>query len=258
METIVEQTVQQAPKGPPVQQVKKRRAIDLFGGAIPMALLALAVTGIGFWRTYFSRLGAVDAAHMLHGVTMTGWLVLVLVQAWLIRSRDVKLHRILGWSSLAIFAIMLITSWQMLVMMLSGKTTGLAMPFELAKLFAYSDVTALPLMIICYCGAIILRKDRHIHSRLMAITSVAILLPALGRMFMRIWPGMNGLIFSMNPSYIFVLVVLAIAIFVDWRKNRLRWPFPFAFVWFAIAYATLFPGESSQWFDHLARMIAAA
>jgi hypothetical protein len=189
---------------------------------------------------------------------MTGWLVLVLVQAGLIRSRDIKLHRILGWSSLAIFAVMIITSCQMLVLMLSGKTPGLAMPFELAKLFAYSDVTALPLVIICYSGAIILRKDRHIHSRLMSITLLAVLLPALARMFMRLWPGMSGLIFSMNPSYIFVLTVLAIAIFIDWRKNQLHWPFPFAFIWFAIAYATLFSGESSQWFDHLARAIAAA
>jgi hypothetical protein len=54
-----------------------------------------------------------------------------------------------------------------------------------------------------------------------------------------------------------VLVILAIAIFVDWKKDRLRWPFPFAFVWFAISYATLFPGTSSLWFDHLARAIAA-
>jgi hypothetical protein len=53
------------------------------------------------------------------------------------------------------------------------------------------------------------------------------------------------------------LAVLAIAIFVDWKNNRLRWPFPFAFVWISAAYATLFPGSNSLWFDHLARSIGS-
>jgi hypothetical protein len=53
-----------------------KRAIDPFGGGIPMVLVALAMSGIGFWRTFFSKLGHVDAVHMLHGVIMTGWLVL--------------------------------------------------------------------------------------------------------------------------------------------------------------------------------------
>ena len=231
------------------------RARDPFGGGVPLALMAIAVTLIGFWRTFFSKLGGIDAAHMLHGVSSTGWLVLVLTQAALIRSRQFKWHRVLGWSSLLLFAVLLESSWHMMALLLSGK--GAPMPFAIAKLFVYSDVTALPLFIICYAGAIILRKDRHIHSRLVSTTLLAGLLPALARMFARIWPGLDGLIFSMHPTYIFVLAVLAIAIIVDWKKDRLRWPFPFAFVWFAIAYATLFPGTSSLWFDHVARAIAA-
>lgn len=231
------------------------RAGDPFGGGIPLALVAIAVTLIGFWRTFFSQLGQVDVAHMLHGVASTGWLVLVLAQAALIRLREFKWHRIVGWSSLLLFAVLLVTSWHMMALLLSGK--GAPMPFQTAKLFVYSDVTALPLFIICYGGAIILRKDRHVHSRLISTTLLAGLLPAIARMFARIWTGVDGLIFSMHPTYIFVLVLLGTAIFVDWKNNRLRWPFPFAFVWFAIAYATLFTGTSSQWFDHLAKAIAA-
>ena len=231
------------------------RAGDPFGGGIPLALVAIAVTVIGFWRTFFTQLGNTDAAHMLHGVSSTGWLVLVLAQAALIRSRQFKWHRVVGWSSLLLFAVLIVSSWQMMALLLSGK--GGPLPFEAAKLFVYSDVTALPLLIICYAGAIILRKDRHVHSRLVSTTLLAGLLPALARMFALIWPGLDGLIFSMHPTYIFTLAVLAIAIIVDWKKDRLRWPFPFAFVWFAIAYATLFPGTHTQWFDHLARAIAA-
>lgn len=231
-----------------------KRGTDPFGGGVPMALVALTVTAIGFWRTFFSQLGAVDAVHMIHGASSTGWLILVMVQATLISSRKFRWHRVIGWSSLLLFAVLIVSSWRVLALMLSGKSH---VPFAFAKLFAFSDVTALPLFIIAYAGAIWLRKDRHLHSRLISVTLLAGLLPALGRMFNRIWTGPSGLIFAMNPTYLFVLVLLGVAIFVDWRKGRLRWPFPFAFAWFAVSYAVLFPGASSQWFDHLARAIGA-
>jgi uncharacterized membrane protein len=190
----------------------------------------------------------------VHGWTSTGWLALVLVQASLVRSRQFRLHRILGWSSVLLFTALLGSSWYVLAYMLSGQS---GVPYEFAKLFALSDVTALPLMIGAYVAAIVLRKDRHVHSRLISVTLLAGLLPAVARMFNLIWPGPEGLIFAMHPSCLFLLAILAAAILIDWKNNRLRWPFPFAFAWLAVAYATLFPSWKSEWFDHLARGIAA-
>jgi hypothetical protein len=238
----------------PAKRRPKVRSTEAFGGAITMALLAIAVTLIGFWRTFFAILGNVDFAHMVHGASSTGWLVLVLVQAGLIRSGRFKWHRVLGWSSLLLFAVLLVSSWNVLALMLSGKS---GVPYDFAKLFALSDVTAVPLMIIAYGAAIVLRKDRHVHSRLVSVTLLAGLLPAVARMFNLIWQGPEGLIFAMHPSYIFVLTILAAAIFADWRNDRLRWPFPLAFGWFTLAYAALFPAWHSQWFDSVARAMAA-
>jgi hypothetical protein len=251
------------------------RARDSFGGGIPLAALAILVTLIGFWPTFFSRLGDVDTVHMLHGMLATGWLVLVLVQASLIGVRKPRWHRVLGWLSLPWFVLLIVTSCHMIVLMMSA-TGGMPIPFDQAKIFGFSDVTALPLLIIAYAGAIILRKDRHVHSRLMSITLLAGILPAIARFFYWILVAMGiarvesnvgldgltevrleGLALAMHPTYVFVLVVLAIAIFIDWKKVRLRWPFPFAFAWSAINYATFFPGLNSQWFDSVARAIAA-
>lgn len=60
---------------------------------------------------------------------------------------------------------------------------------------------------------------RPFLSRLITRTVLVTIIPALGRMFNRIWDGMDGLIFSMNPTYIFVLTILAIAMFADWRTT---------------------------------------
>src|SRR5690606_20229235 len=91
-----------------------------FGGAATMALLAIVVTLIGFWQSFFAILGEVRLAHQVHGWTSTGWLVLVFVQAFLIRSRQFKLHRVFGWSSVVLFTALLGSSWYVLAYMLSG------------------------------------------------------------------------------------------------------------------------------------------
>jgi hypothetical protein len=237
--------------------VKKQRkpATTPFAGGIPIALIGLVATALGFFPTFFSRLGQVDLAHLLHGWIMTGWLALVLVQAVLIRQRQYKWHRILGWSSVAMFIAMFVTSCQMIVLMLSGRT---GLPFEMAKFFAYSDLVDLPLLLILYGGAIYWRKDRHLHARLVSTTVLTSIVPALARMFnILYWRSLEGLFHAMHPTYILILGVLGAAIYVDWKANRLRWPLPFVFAWFLFDYATLWPASGSQWYDGLARSIAA-
>ena len=225
-----------------------------FGGVLAISLVSIAVTLIGFWRTFFARLLETDFAHHLHGWTATGWLVLVLVQASLIRSRKHQLHRSLGWASIAFFIALLASGWHMMALMLSGKTH---VPFEWGKLFVFSDIIMVPLMVIAYVTAIVKRRDRHVHSRLMAVTLLAGLLPAVARMFNLVFTGPEGLVFAMHPSFLFLLAILGAAMWSDWRKGGLRWPFPFAFAWITIAYAGLFPGAGSQWFDIVARWMGS-
>jgi hypothetical protein len=159
---------------------KKRKPVTPFGGAIPIATIGIVATVIGFMPTFFLRLGQVDAVHLMHGWTMTGWIVLVLVQALLIRGRQFRYHRMLGWASLALFVAMVVTSCQVFILMLSGKS---GLPFDAAKFFGYSDIVDMPLLIFFFSAAIYWRKDRQMHSRLIAVTVLTSIVPALARMF---------------------------------------------------------------------------
>lgn len=233
----------------------KRKPVTPFGGAIPIAAIGIVATVVGFTPTFFLRLSEVDAIHMVHGWTMTGWIVLVLVQSLLIRTRHYRYHRILGWSSLALFVAMVVTSCQVFILMLSGKS---GLPFEAAKFFGYSDIVDLPLLIFFFGGAIYWRKDRHMHSRLVAVTVLTSIVPALARMFnIMIWRSFEGLYHAMHPTYLLILGVLGVASYVDWKNGALRWPLPLAFAWFALLYATQWPMMNAQWYDSLARSIGA-
>jgi hypothetical protein len=234
---------------------RKRKSASPFAGGIPMATIGLVATLIGFMPTFFIRLNQVDVPHLIHGWTMIAWLVLVLVQATLIKGGRYKLHRVLGWSSLALFVLLVGSSCQMIALMLSGKTH---LPFEMAKFFAYSDILDMPLLLILFGGAIILRKNRHLHSRLVATTVLTSMVPAVARMFnILIWRSLVGLNYAMHPTYILNLTILGIAIESDRRKGRLRWPLPLAFGWFAFDYATQWLVVDAPWYDALCRHIAA-
>jgi hypothetical protein len=234
----------------------RRKAATPFGAALPIALIGIIATAIGFLPTFFMKLGNVDFIHHLHGWTMTGWIVLVLTQILLIRFRRHELHRLLGWSSLVLFVLMIVTSFQMVALMMSGKS---GLPFGAAKFFGWSDFANAPLLLFAFGAAIYCRKDRHLHSRLMAVTVLVSIVPALARMFnIMIWRSFEpGLYLSMHPTYLLILGVLVLAAMADWRRGRLRWPLPMAFGWIALVYATQWPMMGWQWFDTLARWLGS-
>jgi hypothetical protein len=148
---------------------------------------------------------------------------------------------------------MVVTSCHMMALMLSGKTH---LAFAAAKFFGYSDIVDMPLLLFFFGSAIYWRKNRLLHSRLMTVTVLTSIVPALARMFdILIWRSFEGLYYAMHPTYILILGSLAIACYFDWKSNRLRWPLPFALGWFVFVYATQWPMMNAQWYDSLARAI---
>lgn len=227
------------------------RAQDPFGGGVPLALLTIAFTLFGFFPSFFANPLALDAWHLVHGVAATGWVLLVLVQASLIRVRNFALHRTIGWASVALFAVLLVSSLKLVQIMLSGAS---GMPIELARLLGFSDLATLPLMVGLYAAALLLRRDRHVHSRLVSGTLLVGIIPAAGRAFTAI-PGIDGLRGALHPTYLLVLAVLALAIVADYPAGRLRWPFPLMFGWFALTYLGIYTLAEGDWFTGVAQGI---
>jgi len=250
------QAMNQPETGPESRDGKARRKPPrAFNEALLIVIVGLVATVVGFLPTFFLRLSEVDLAHQIHGWTMTFWLVLVLVQIVLARKRHYAWHRQLGWASIALFVMMVGSSLQMMALMMSGVTR---LPFEFAKFFGYSDFANMPLLFILYGGAIWYRKDRYLHSRLIATTVLTSIVPALARAYnIAIWRSMEGLHYAMHPTYLTILVVLAIAIWRDRAAGRLRWPLPFVFAWISVVYATQWVIVDVAWYDALCRALGS-
>ena len=124
--------------------------------------IALCVAVGGFWPSFFSKLASTDRAHLIHGVSATLWMTVPIVQSWLIGRRRFKLHRQLGWITLAVLAPILVISGLHMVqlMVLRYEQTH---AIRLLK-FTFLDLCAMTLFVTSLVLAII-RQNRALIGR---------------------------------------------------------------------------------------------
>jgi hypothetical protein len=218
------------------------------------SLLFMALVGWTFARTYYLRpLFAVSPLPTLlhvHGVVMTGWVVLLVIQSTLIAARRVQWHRRLG-----VFG----TAWAGLVVILGSVTTVHAAAREVRAHSAFAAgqvvITSLDLLqMLLFAGlvgvAVWLRRRPDYHKRLMLLTIACMLPDALARLpvsFMTnqlILVGLDG----------FVLLCLS----VDTLAHRRLHP---AFGWGALLilgtfHAALYLTRTPTWIAFVSRLVS--
>lgn len=70
-------------------------------------LLTIAVIAVGFWPSYFAKVGSVPWQFHAHGVAATLWVAMVLAQTVLVGKQQLPLHRAIGKTSLILFPFLI-------------------------------------------------------------------------------------------------------------------------------------------------------
>ncbi|MGH8378950.1 MAG: hypothetical protein ACRER7_08330 [Gammaproteobacteria bacterium] len=167
-----------------------------------ISLVFLALVFWTFARTFYLKAfftaPALSPLLHIHGVVMSGWVVLLVVQTSLIAAHRVQWHRRLG-----VFG----AGWAVLVVILGSVTTVHAAAREVrghtAQAAEFVTVMGLDLLQMLFfagfvAAAICLRRRSDYHKRLMLLTIACLLPDALARLpgnFMTdplILLGMNG------------------------------------------------------------------
>jgi hypothetical protein len=186
-------------------------------------LIGLAAIVAGFWRTFFGDPLSNDNWHTLHGIASTSWVLLLIAQSLLIGRGNHRLHRRLGWASLALVVLLVGTSSYMVWIELVGDE---GFPRDLRLSLVFLDVTFLLLFMLMYGLGLALRRNRQLHSRLMGSTILIGLGPALGRLYAQQIPALHGLAGGLTWTFYTIEAVLVIAILLELLGKRLSWPFP--------------------------------
>ena len=189
--------------------------------AITMPLLVL----IGFARTYylkgvFSGPALPSTLVHVHGAVMTSWVVLFVVQVWLVASRRTKVHQRLGviGSVLALLVPVIGTSTALAAAARDSRSQG-AGPLQ----FLIVPLGDMLLFAIFVGGALYFRRRLDIHKRLMLLGAAVLLAAAVSRIPLNfIATGGPLVFFGLTNLFLVAFVV------VDTIKHRKLHP---VFLW---------------------------
>ena len=149
--------------------------------AIGFPLIVLA----GFARTYYLKLwfAAPPLPSLLvhlHGLVMTAWVVLFVVQVWFISSKRIRLHQRLGYAGVGLGALVIATGIP--TALRAAKFGSTSAPPDIPPLsFLIVPLADVVVFALLFGGAIYYRRKPAAHKSLMLLTAVALLPPAVAR-----------------------------------------------------------------------------
>lgn len=190
------------------------------------AIGAALVVFIGFARSYYLKgvfgTPALPALVHAHGLVMTLWFALFVVQARLVAARRVELHRRLGVAGTVLAALVVVVGvWTAIAAAARGVSPG---PPPLVFLVVpLADMLVFAMLV---SAAVRLRRRPDYHKRLMLLASVGMLTAAIARFPI-------GLISAGGLPAFFALNDLAVLACVAYDSARHRRLHP-AFGWGAL------------------------
>ena len=146
------------------------------------ALLAIAVMVAGFapsfyLKHWFHKPPALTLLLVVHGVVMTAWLVLFLVQAQLGSMRNLRMHRRLGVAGIVLAAAVFVAGTTVAI---TGARLGHS-PGPPPLQFLAIPLMDMVVFAILAGSALHFRRRTDIHKRLMLLAAVGILTAAVAR-----------------------------------------------------------------------------
>jgi len=202
------------------------------------AIAALAALTVGsFARTYYLKflfgLPPLTLAAHLHGLIATMWLALHYTQARLIATHRVALHKRVGIFTACVGAVLAIHAFHFAI---AGVAAGHAPPGRNPLQFLSVPMGTITMFSLFLVSALVLRKKREWHKRLMFLASLSLILPAAGRLDSLIMTplGLPRAVLGFWLTFAFV----AWAWINDWRKIRRIHP---AYVYGGIALLVSLP-----------------
>ncbi len=186
--------------------------------------LLLLIALIGFFPSFYGRIGDAKLTHLVHGGTATLWMLLLIGQSWLVRQRQMRWHRAIGKFSVVLVVLFAIGG-VMIDHDLLTRDGGFARAFG-HRLF-FLDMLATVYFVVAWGLAIRYRRNVQLHARFMSSTALLLLPPALGRVLgFHVLPQGSSFALAFHLSFaISALVVIALLLHDRRSSGKMRAPY---------------------------------
>jgi uncharacterized membrane protein YozB (DUF420 family) len=189
---------------------------------LAVAILFPIIVLIGFAPTYYLK-GFFNSPPVprivvhIHGVLMAVWVALFFVQVYFVRTTRIRVHQRLGYAAVALGIAIIISG--VLTAVAAAKYGSTSTPPGIEPLqFLIVPFFDMVIFAILFAGAVYYRRNAPNHKRLMLLTVMNFLPPALARFPL-------GLTATFGPLWFFGLpdVLTIVFVIVDtWRNRKLN------------------------------------
>lgn len=183
-----------------------------------MAISMSIVVFVGFSRSFFLRsvfpqieeLAAPEPVFYSHGVLFSTWLILLILQPYLVRTGNVHIHRRFGVFGAVLAGAMVFVGilGSLLAAARPGGFIGVSLPPEQFLAIPFFDIVLFGLFVWL---AVSKRREPEVHKRLMLIATINLLEVAFTR-----YPF--DFIAQMAPTITFVLTDIFVILIVVWDR----------------------------------------
>lgn len=176
--------------------------------AILFPLIVLA----GFARTYYLKeiFGTPPLSSLLvhlHGLLMTTWVALFIAQVWFISSKRIRLHQRLGYLGVALAVTIIPVG--VLTAINAAKYGSASAPPDIPPLsFLVVPVFDMVVFAILFGAAVYYRKRPANHKRLMLLTVLNFLPPAIARIPLAFVAAAGPLVFFGVPDILAIVFIV--------------------------------------------------
>lgn len=155
------------------------------------ALFAALVVFVGFSPTFYLRnlfgTPQLSTLKLVHGTVFSAWVVLFVVQTWLVAANRRDAHRALGAFGALLLAAMCVVGYQVAIE--SGRSGFTPDPAKVSALsFMAVPLFDLGVFALLVSAALLLRARSDWHKRLMLIATLSLLPPAIARVALQFPP----------------------------------------------------------------------
>jgi hypothetical protein len=168
----------------------------------------------GFGRTYYLK-AFTDAPPLssylveIHGAIMTAWVLLFVAQVFLIRTKNIKVHQKLGFVGVVLAVLILVVGFFTAIAAAKNGAVSTPTPANIPRMsFLAVPMFDLPMFAILFGAAIYYRKQAANHKRLMLLTAINFLPPAIARFPIPGLLDLGPIVFLGVPTLIMIFAVI--------------------------------------------------
>ncbi len=200
-----------------------------------LLLLLIPFTFFGFYPSYFSKLFSPMAnIFHVHAFFMSLWVIIAIVQPFLISRKKFRLHRFIGKLSYLLMPVVLITGWMVIrysyynrIQLDTLKAGSGLTPLDTEAIINTTKeniiigIVYLTWLAIFYLLAVINRKRMVFHATYMCAAILTLLGPTVDRIIFQVYEyyGLTFNFFAEVAVFLLIDILLLALLWFQWRKG---------------------------------------